>query len=1332
MSDEPQELPGDPARQAVSSITGTVYQAWASIEAWLQLKGPDEVIYVEGAEDFDLVESGAARTVQVKNRKEAISLASREAQAALGNYWSLTCNAPGRRIDMHYLTTSGVACERGSPFDGMAGIHAWRVGRTNRDIAQRLTRYLVQALPKDAELTAFLQSAPLNEIQERLYGRFHWFTEQPDLDALKASVLSRIISQLSFARLPLSSRHAVQDRIESRFWEIVIRKDSAARLLTHGDLQLQVEEATTVNVPVRVHQLQGLLNAPLSSGQALLSHLISRPTVPPSPLLRRPELVERVRGCISSRQSVALVGTIHKGKTTTAQLVVMDACPDAWALRFTGRRPEQVDAVLGALLERIEAPGCPAVIVFDDFDLGPQALAVYRDSLVLLLYRLRSSGRAALIAAQGSQPGTALSLPNLEVIDVPELAAEQIAVLCEELGCATVYSQSWSRVIRATTGGHPKLVHVRLIELQRDQWPRPTPADFFAGSTGMADAKQMARSLLNAKEDASVAEFLYAAAELTFPMDRQLALLLAESLDEIKNPGDVIDRLTGQWLEPVDGSFLRTTQLLQGSGLVVWSTRRWREMQAHLHDVIELKRTLSEVEAAGMLYHAFVSGDRFRMAKTAMTLAVSVDKEAEKAVFEQLVWLPIVALEPKQTFVDDPFAEASMRCLQFRVAQQLDDVQLDRIAARWADAVEETSLEEVKVTAQTVIWAVLGQCSSEKLSLATRLIAIAGMRTLENSQHAAPRAFKPLSSGVDGVPVGTGPSDMMFAAASAFINDMDSFRALLHWLEHVADDVGRQQLERVIVWPFVQRSGAFIHNAWMSRHEETQDWEPWLEVLQDGLHYAKTFGSPNFGREVAKSMAIVLTEYLNRSWDALSVLANAAREFGASAMLLEQEVNVRYQSGDDAGAMAAWQLLAAHTDATSALSAYSFRRAGICAARLGRIEEAASLFQAGADSISSERYAITKFGLRADAANALFMTRNYGGAAGLLHGAVVDLPQVASAEGCVKWEAVLRSAAFLSRSIEAGWKKDMKCPREPIAPGHLSTAGLAMSQCEAGQAVRSTILLLESTELAASLGVLAGPTEPYEFQAVPCTTPYVRLLAARANLAKRFALRSHAGIAAAILELEFAHRVIAEVGVEGGMREISALPELNIRPDALTGLFVAGLCCASSPPHESLRGWAAEIASFVNVQMGVETLMLSAADRVSSRSRNELEGVCDSAGEPGLVRCAAAIAVLNQKPEVGRTWQLQALLASGCVSDLSHQSQEVFNLHLAVRFSEVWIDFMKAPFRLSNPRRTLPALERVCYELHSGRATLKDLLVASAAAAGCTLPSGDSFMDRLW
>src|SRR5690242_11443115 len=111
----PATLPADPKRQAVPLIRSMVYQAYCSIEAWLQLIDDGTVIYVEGAEDFDVTSDGDAIAVQVKNTGAPISLNSSNARDALENYWILAEAAAPRAIGFHYLTTSGIARERDFP-----------------------------------------------------------------------------------------------------------------------------------------------------------------------------------------------------------------------------------------------------------------------------------------------------------------------------------------------------------------------------------------------------------------------------------------------------------------------------------------------------------------------------------------------------------------------------------------------------------------------------------------------------------------------------------------------------------------------------------------------------------------------------------------------------------------------------------------------------------------------------------------------------------------------------------------------------------------------------------------------------------------------------------------------------------------------------------------------------------------------------------------------------------------------------------------------------------------------------------------------------------------
>jgi hypothetical protein len=184
----PPQLPGDPRRQAVPAIHGTVYQAWWSIYAWLQLTNADEAIYLEGAEDFDIVRDDRAITVQVKRETGTISLGTAKAHRALENYWALSCQAAHRQIDFHFLTTSSIAMEQGANFGGVKGIEFWRAARTNPESAAEVARYLITKLDARSQLRAFLSSASEDLIQGRLIQRFHWLTDQPDIDVIKHRV----------------------------------------------------------------------------------------------------------------------------------------------------------------------------------------------------------------------------------------------------------------------------------------------------------------------------------------------------------------------------------------------------------------------------------------------------------------------------------------------------------------------------------------------------------------------------------------------------------------------------------------------------------------------------------------------------------------------------------------------------------------------------------------------------------------------------------------------------------------------------------------------------------------------------------------------------------------------------------------------------------------------------------------------------------------------------------------------------------------------------------------------------------------------------------------
>ena len=1318
----PEQLPGDPRRQAVPSIHGTVYQAWWSIDAWLRLADADEVIYIEGAEDFDVVRTDAAIAVQVKRNTGTISLGTAKAHVALENFWSLSCQEVNRQIDFHYLTSSSIAMEQDAKFGGAKGIEVWRAAQSNPELANEVARYLIAKLNVSSPLRAFLTSATAELVQERLIRRFCWLTNQPDLDVVKRSVDDRIAVLLNDQQRSLVLIPNVRKYLESRFWELVIEPSSARRCLTRGELLRQVEAATTTYLPVAVDQLPDLIGN-TRPGLGLLNLLLEKTPRPPEPLLRRPELTQRLEELVTHRKVVLLTGTVHKGKTTIAQLVSSTLCPEAWWVNLSGRRFDQVDNVLLALAGQIEKGDCPNLVVIDNLDISPAAHRVYQDSLTLVLHRAGITGCGILLTAQGGTSNSAVvqDFKSVELLNVPELSSDETKALCSEHGCPYEIAASWGSLITMWTGGHPKLVQVRLAELAARDWPNPSVTDLTIQSPAVLSARQMARQLLSASASGPIAEFVYLISECSVLMHRSVAIRLAEAVEGLTNGGDVLDNLTGKWLERLEDQWFQTTALLKGVAVDIWSPEKRKWAHLCLHDAILSKHTLNPSEAAALLFHAYIGGEPLRLVQTAMRLQLINSDDAQREVERQLLWLPFVALKTGQSITDDAMAGVILRRLQFQVASTIDSECLPQICARWADDIERIAHPEAKAASLSMMLLSTGFAENPKVPLKPRLEAIMGIQTLpgEMSKTYADINNKTFeyTEAKDGLPEGGTTAQAIFLCACRNIRDLSNLDELLQWLDNIAAEDIRQQFDVMLEWPLVQGLGAFVQGAWAAVHEQTKDWEPWLSLLERVDEYAKRRASPRFGREAAKARAIILTEYLERSEDALIVLEQAEATFGPSAVLMEQRANVLFQARDDESVLEIWRQLTSNPVSRTTLDPFAYRRAGMSAARLKEWDKAGQIFSAAAASIQPGSLDLTKFGLRVDAALAVSLGGDQAAAAKLLADAVLSLPTEAATEGDERWEAVQRAAVAVCRTIENSlWKQTENEPQ--VEPGYASSPDLKVPKVEPGQAARNEMTRVQILHLASTLAT--GPARFAQDLDVLAGSKYfsVRWMAIEAQLALVFSTGAGAGFVEALLAFD---RSTADFSANMQQRRALLDPNdgpksnLPVAPERWFGLLCAGVVCSGPDLPVHLKIWldaskrllGEEAALTNNIRLLFEGASLPA---------ELLEPAIIDTVSPAPMRCGAAAQLLQKMLPAERTLQIQALLTSGLVIDESFTRQAIFNRHVARLFAETWHTHAQSRFQFYSPSTSVPALLGTLDGVERGSSTLKSVLVAAANA----------------
>jgi hypothetical protein len=102
---------GDPAREAIASLRGYVYQIYQSALAWTEIKD-DEFLYLEVAEDFAVAATNALKAVQVKETDSRVTINSGDVIASIDSFIELQEKNPSLNVSLRHLTTSVIGKEK--------------------------------------------------------------------------------------------------------------------------------------------------------------------------------------------------------------------------------------------------------------------------------------------------------------------------------------------------------------------------------------------------------------------------------------------------------------------------------------------------------------------------------------------------------------------------------------------------------------------------------------------------------------------------------------------------------------------------------------------------------------------------------------------------------------------------------------------------------------------------------------------------------------------------------------------------------------------------------------------------------------------------------------------------------------------------------------------------------------------------------------------------------------------------------------------------------------------------------------------------------------------
>ena len=988
-----QGLKADPKRQAHNQLRGYLYQIWHSVNAWLDL-ADNETLYLEGAEDFDKVSDDTATAVQVKDTQRNITLRSKEVNDAIDHYWELRTNHPDRSVKFRLLTRSKIGVERDDPFEGQPGLHVWSRCSGDKASITKISEFLQAEGKISEEVTDFLKQAELQEIYEQLIEPIAWETDSADASSVEQSISEKVIHHGDRHGISSFNAEKVVDHLLKEAFVVATRKEN--RELTLVRFFKIFDDNTRVSVPIQDTRAQQPIDLKVVLDNIKAALIGDSPdiTIQPQPPIQntipplfpdvtsRTELLTSIQAKLQSDGIAVIQGGAGRGKTTLAKLTA-NAIGGSWFwLNFMEKESSQVAQHLQQLAIAVSDQSSQVNIVLDDLNLQPQQLQEYEDTLGVVVYRVLERGAKLLITSQHKPPNNLtrnLGVSSSVTINVPNFTESEIEQFAQQLGCPADDAKNWATLIQLHTGGHPRLVHARLVQLRAKGWKLDISENILQTPPEVVEEREQARQLLmNLPENQR--ELLYRLSlALTFRKD--YALNIGEIPESIPHPGDIFSQLVGPWIDPVDETYYTISPLLTNAAEQIWPESKINDLHAQVANAIRKAKNLTIIEARSVFLHSMRGQNKEGLISVIQAL-IAVPENNWKELSQEFSWLIAVKTNPpEELFPGDAFVNYLFRSLQYRIAVEVNPEFAPEILEIWD---KETKLHEPR---QSYLMA--------RLMLATEALIYHPVPLSVNQMVGY---FKEIIDIKDGDKEAQEIFSNFTGQSEEHQTDEANFFSMLFrlicarrpiyapFLSNLIDtlDELHPEIRTLLLVDFEDDtvdSRVLIDGVWSSEAEcENPDWTRCLQVFDKVIEKTIDWGYPHFAAAAARGKSMIYDEFLDEPDTAHKVLKEIVSKVSPSPIIEEAQAVVYLHQGNYKEALNIYERILPDWDPPSGkldvMPSEGCRRAAMCAAHLGDWEKAATFFEDGAKRTQEVEKTERHIGFCADAGFAQFKAGN--------------------------------------------------------------------------------------------------------------------------------------------------------------------------------------------------------------------------------------------------------------------------------------------------------------------------------------------------------------------
>ena len=1327
-------LTANSMRQAHNQVRGYLYQIWHSVNAWLDL-ADDEILYLEGAEDFDTISDDTATATQVKDTQRNITLRSQEVNDAINHYWELRNNNSDRRVKFRFLTRSKIGVEQGNPFGkGEAGLQVWKRCSGNEAVITKISQFLQLEGKISDEIKIFLKQADPQKIYKQLIEPIAWETDSKDASYVEQSINEKLVRHGHQLGVLPSEAKKVLDALLKAALKVATKKEN--RVLTKVRFFEIFEAETTQRVPIqylRHLQKQVTRAAALNTTNAALtghspdiavqSHSPIQTGIPPlyPNVAPRTDLLKSIQVKLQSDSVVVIQGGINTGKTTLAKLTA-NAIGGSWFwLNLREKDPSQVTQLLHQLDAEINNQSLQINIVLDDLNLQSQQLRAYEEDLGVVVYRVLERGAKLLITSQYKPPNNLirnLGLPSSVVINVSNFTIPDIEQFARQLGCPPEKAKTWAGLFRFPTKRHPRLVHALFAQLRKTGWKQQDVIESILQTPPALEKEFEEAQQLLAGLPEDQQEFLYRLSLVITEFRRDYALNIAEIPESISYPGRVFRQLVDPWMDQVDKTYYTLSPLLSKAAEQVWSESEINRLHAEIANAILKAKDITTIEAGAILRHSRRGENREGLIAIIWGLIAASEDDWEIVSKEFSLLIPMEVDLPEELYLGDPFVKYFIRFLQYRITAKVKPAFAPKILEVWdKETKTQKQSEEYRFLRQMLAMEAL-RYNQVLLPVKKMVDYLQEIIELTNSDAEIQDVHGNFMEQIEEYK--TNKSSIFSILFSFVWTRPPVYAPFLSDLVDALDEL-QPEIRMLLLTDFEEdsvESGLLIDSIWLAEAKrEKQDWTRCLQVFDKVIEKTIAWGYPYIAAASARGKAIVHDEKLNDPDAAHQVLQDISLKIGTLPSVEEEQALVYLRQKCYKDALNIYERLLPEWNPPSEQLGIGpleeYRRAASCAANLGDWKKAATFLEDGAKKTQkiedTERY----IGLYADAGFAQFKAGNMLDCIKLLNLALQKfetLPQdntnlnyftLKKRLGhAIGWMTDSENRVYFSESDEPsiGFCSDTKINEEVLdLPDHpIEYTWLALAKIEYKFGHGTAIL-------------------DYVWQITDWEDPDLVLMNSLFLLKTRYDFKNKTFD-------ELPERIHQLAGIGEGLEEdelasipIAAIPDFT-SVENITIMLVASVLVQlpiSVDIHEILVIWRAN-SSELPIKANLNTAFDLIESMLLGDQNNALTVMKKQESKPEERLTAALKIVHDSDTSPDNLFHAHLLITTCLINNLIWLDPVAPNL--AELLSVQWLEKIKLRAALKTPMLTVPEIEQACKSSETGKKKIGQILLAAYQA----------------